>query len=96
MKFDVAVFCLLQLSAILAITEYWTYQSFEIYLQVCPDHSGGENCQQCDDGYARDPSSGSCMAIDTQSCECDPAGSINEGYLDGKFFINIQIVFTDG
>ena len=36
------------------------------------------------------------MAIDTQSCECDPAGSINEEYLDGKFLIDIQIFFIDG
>ena len=88
-RYKIGCHCILYFTTNATIIEYWTYQLFEIHLQVCPDHSGGENCQQCDDGYARDPSSGSCIAIDTQSCECDPAGSINEEYLDGKFLIDV-------
>ena len=52
---------------------------------MCPDHSSGEYCQECDPGYARDPSSGSCVAIDTQGCDCDKTGSIRDEYLNGNY-----------
>ena len=53
--------------------------------QVCPDHYGGENCQECERGYAKDPATGRCMATGPRECPCDAAGSISAEYLSGKY-----------
>ena len=58
------------------------------FFQVCPDHTSGENCQECDSGYARDPASGSCIVMNPQvpnGCTCDAVGSVNGAYLNGMY-----------
>ena len=73
------------------------------FFQVCPDHTSGENCQECDSGYARDPASRSCIAMNPQEpngCMCDAVGSVNGAYLNGKHkessVINIVVSLQSG
>ena len=64
------------------ILELYSALFIQFLFQGCRDHTTGDYCDRCEEGYVGNATSGGCISSSSNSdfsCECNPAGSISTG-----------------